>query len=175
MSKKNWTKGHIKFEATSVFRSRWIVNLWVRLYGILRGMLRRLNQKIETHEQTWLPVMYFSCSLLTKNNMISLAICVINTCKLSKDYKFHLPYGLVIFCCLWKIYSCLLTPSSLEIIFLPILIAWLHWWGEARMNFFSSRRSRGLIKRVILSSYSVRHFVLTMPFSLLWCLNCILS
>ena len=27
------------------------------------------------------------------------------------------------------------------------------------MNFFSSRRSRGLIKRVILSSYSVRHFV----------------
>ena len=123
----------------------------------------------------WLPVMYFSCSLLTKSNMISLAICVINTCKLSKDYKFHLPYGLVIFCCLWKIYSCLLTPSSLEIIFLPILIAWLHWWGEARMNFFSSRRSRGLIKRVILSSYSVRHFVLTMPFGLLWCLNCILS
>ena len=107
----------------------------------------------------WLPVMYFSCSLLTKNNIISLAICVINTCKLSKDYKFHLPYGLVIFCCLWKIYSCLLTPSSLEIIFLPILIAWLRWWGEARMNFFSSRRSRGLIKRVILSSYSVRHFV----------------
>ena len=90
----------------------------------------------------WLPVMYFSCSLLTKSNMISLAICVINTCKLSKDYKFHLPYGLVIFCCLWKIYSCLLTPSSLEIIFLPILIAWLRWWGEARMNFFSSRRSR---------------------------------
>ena len=41
----------------------------------------------------WLPVMYFSCSLLTKNNIISLAICVINTCKLSKDYKFHLPTG----------------------------------------------------------------------------------
>ena len=31
--------------------------------------------------------------------------------------------------------------------------------GRGENEFFSSRRSRGLIKRVILSSYSVRHFV----------------
>ena len=35
---------------------------------------------------------------------------VISTCKFFKDYKLHLPYGFVQFCCLWKIYSCL-APS----------------------------------------------------------------
>ena len=44
--------------------------------------------------------------------MISSAIwCKISTCKFFKDYKLHEPYGLVQFCCLRKIYSCLLTPN----------------------------------------------------------------
>ena len=32
-------------------------------------------------------------------------------CKFYKDYKLHAPYGLVQCCCLWKIFSCLLTPN----------------------------------------------------------------
>ena len=36
---------------------------------------------------------------------------IINTCKFFKDYKLYLPYGLVQFCFLWKICSCLLTPN----------------------------------------------------------------
>ena len=32
-------------------------------------------------------------------------------CKFYKDYKLHAPYGLVQCCCLWKVFSCLLTPN----------------------------------------------------------------
>ena len=32
-------------------------------------------------------------------------------CKFYKDYKLHAPHGLVQCCCLWKIFSCLLTPN----------------------------------------------------------------
>ena len=52
---------------------------------------------------------FFSCTLLTSNNMISR---VVSTCKFFKNYKLHLPHGLVQFCCLWKIYKCLLTPNK---------------------------------------------------------------
>ena len=36
---------------------------------------------------------------------------VISICKFSEDYTWHLPYGLVQFCYLRKIYQCLLTPN----------------------------------------------------------------
>ena len=36
---------------------------------------------------------------------------VISTCKFFKEYKLHPSYGLVQFCCFWKIYSCLWTPN----------------------------------------------------------------
>ena len=36
---------------------------------------------------------------------------VIGNCKIFKDHKLHLPYRLVQFCYLWKIYLWLLTPN----------------------------------------------------------------
>ena len=44
----------------------------------------------------------------------------ISTCKCFKDYKLHLPYGLVEFCCR-KIYSRLLHQIALEIMLLTKL------------------------------------------------------
>lgn len=43
--------------------------------------------------------------------MICHAIQVPSTWKFFKDYKLHLPSGLTQFCCLWKIYTCLVTPN----------------------------------------------------------------
>ena len=52
-------------------------------------------------------------------------------CKIFKDYKLHLHYGLVQFCCLWKIYSCILTPNcarnnkkNSSTISLPAVTSW---------------------------------------------------
>ena len=50
----------------------------------------------------------FPCTLLTSNYMISFAI-LCN--KHLKDYIFHLPYRLVQFFLVWKIYLCLCTTN----------------------------------------------------------------
>ena len=59
--------------------------------------------------------MLFSCKSLISYYMISRAIwfkqALVN---FLKDYKLHLPYGLMWFCCPWKIYSCLLTPNCIR-------------------------------------------------------------
>ena len=47
--------------------------------------------------------------------MISPVIwCNVNIGKFFKDYKLHLPYGLVQFCCLWKIYSWSFTSNCIR-------------------------------------------------------------
>ena len=55
----------------------------------------------------------FSCTSLTSNNMISLAMFgVISTCKFFKDYICTCPIvqlSLVQFCCLWQIHWCSFT------------------------------------------------------------------
>ena len=53
----------------------------------------------------------FPCTLLTTITWFLLQFGVISNCKLFKDHKLHLPYRLVQFCYLWKIYLWLLTPN----------------------------------------------------------------
>ena len=45
------------------------------------------------------------------------------SCKIFKDNKLHLPYGLMKLCCLWKFYLCLLTSNCTQKYF---VLAWFH-------------------------------------------------
>ena len=68
--------------------------------------ISRYSRKLRGHAFKISPVLtfwdVFSRTLLTINNVISLAIFVISTCEFFRDYKLYLPYGLVQFCCPWK-------------------------------------------------------------------------
>ena len=60
---------------------------------------------------SWLVVMFLHLHYKQLIKWFLLQFGAISNWNFFKDYKLHSPYGLVQFCCVWKIYQCLWTPN----------------------------------------------------------------
>ena len=60
---------------------------------------------------SWLLVMFLRLHYKQLIKWFLLQFGARSTWNFFKDCKLHSPYGLIQFCCVWKIYQCLLTPN----------------------------------------------------------------